>query len=1165
MAGDSIGTARVDIVIDLAQYELAIKRAKNAATGFGADAEAAFDGQSAAAKRAARSLLDFAGNMGKSREEVKLLKAAGMGVDPAIIKAATDEINAYRQGVAATAAEQQKLNALHSEALTWDTERTRQQGGGVDFEEQQRAAQAATRRAEATEALTLALYRQDAAEEALRNADRVAEEERMAQVAWRRAEATDALSIALMREDAAEQAVRNAADQDRDVAAAQAAWRRADAVDVLTAELERQEAAERKLAAGNNFLADLQRQEQQIGKTRVELLEMRAAEMGLTQQAAPLIASMKQKEAELGKYNHQLDQSKRKINEYGLSQKQMEFAMRGVPAQITDIMVSLQGGQAPLTVLLQQGGQLKDMFGGIRPAAAALSSQLLKLITPLSVGAVAIGAIAIAAYKGANELNELNRTAIMTGENMGATGERLGGMAAQLAEATGSLRSATTAAVNAAASTGKFTADQLAIVSGAALALKRDVGTALEDTVAQFEKLRKDPVAAIVELNEKQHFLTAAVYDQVRALAEQGKQQEAATLAMREYAKVVEERTGQARDSVGLLEKAWRNLGAGAKWAWDQMMDIGRTDTLTENIQQQGTKIADTIEQIKQASSSTTLSDTNRTDALRNLRARLVQERAELSKLNRQAAEANRADAKKEATQTANETYTTTQQLIDSQQSKAQQRTRERAKVDAEVDKGVAAARLAGDVALAEKIEAQRAAALKAIDQKYKDPKTGSAKGNNDAQRAALQAFKDQADITNAAIQGNARTTQAAFQANSISAEEYYSKMRQNIAEELASNEKALQGQIDYLRSAKDSINNRRQIGELEADLAKTRAKSATELAVLNEQEAAASKKRKQELEDFTNALRSSEQAQQRNYAAQAAAIGQGAIEAQRVAAVTQLYTEQADKLFQLAVLKERDKPNAAKYAEEEAILRASTERQVQIVEDGFDNMAQARGSWLNGYQRAFQNYQDDMMNIAGQAETYFNDTTQGIEGMLTDLAINGKATVTDLTNTIIKQLIRLGTQKMIVWLMSQFGGGAVGPVQRESIPLTMNAKGNTYSSASLSAYSGQVYNTPQPFAFAKGAGIFAEAGPEAIMPLSRTSDGKLGVQSMGAGGGGIEVNIIGAPAGTTVEERQNENGGMSIDVLLGQIESKMAGNVANGTGPLNTAIRNRYKLRESA
>ncbi len=1164
MANDSIGTARVDIVIDLAQYELAIKRAKNAATGFGEDAEAAFDGQNSAAKRAARSLLEYAGNLGKSREEIKLLKAAGQGVDPAIIQAATDAINAYRQGVANVAREQERLNSLHSEALTWDTERTRQQGTGADFEDQQRAAQAAQRRADATEALTLALYRQDAAEEALRNADRVAEEERAAQVAWRRAEATEALTIALMREDAAEQAVKNAADQERDVAAAQAAWRRAEAVDVLTQELERQEAAERQLAAQNNFLADLQRQEQQIGKTRTEILEMRAAELGLTQQAAPLIASMKQKEAELGKYNTQLDASKRKVNEYGLSQKQLEFAMRGVPAQMTDIFVSLQGGQAPLTVLLQQGGQLKDMFGGIVPAARALGGEVLKLVNVWTVSAAALSALAIAAYKGSQEQNQFAKALALTGNNAGVTVDSLQMMAAAIDNNSSATQASASRAIAAVVSTGRIARENMQIVATAAEEMNRATGKAIDDTVAEFVKLAKDPLKAIYELNEGQNFLTYATYKQIEALVEQGKTQEATTLATQAYANATIDAARNVQENLGLLEKAWKYLKIGASEAWDAMMGVGRNTTAALELQKQmmaNQRDMNALQRSRDPSSGFVLTDAQQ----KQLEAKLMQGYDRIKQLNQQmGAEQLEAD-KALARRNANAAAIETDRLINSQASKAQQRAEAKKAENARIDKAVADARFAGQIELAEQIESKRAAAMAAIEKKYKDPKTGSNRADNDAQRAALQAFKDQADITNAAIQANARTTQAAFQANTITATAYYAQMRKNVAEELAANEKSIQGQIAYLRASKNTVNNRREIGKLEADLAQVRAKAASEQKVLDEQEANTTKKRKQELEDYNNALRSSELALQRNFNAQVDSIGMGTLEAQRVAAITQLYTEQADKLYQLAILKTRNPGNADQYAQEEAALRASTDRSVQIVQDGYDRMDKARGSWLNGYERAFRNYQDDMNNIAAQGEKFFSDTTTGIESMLQDLVINGKASVTDLTNTIIKQLIRLGTQKMIVWLMSMWGGGGIGGVQRESIPITTNAKGNVYNSPSLSAYSGKVYNTPQPFMFAKGAGIFGEAGPEAIMPLSRGSDGKLGVKAGGVGGGSITVNIIGAPEGTKTEERQDENGNTSIDVLIGQIESKMAGNVAAGTGPLNTAFKARYRLRENA
>ena len=79
-----------------------------------------------------------------------------------------------------------------------------------------------------------------------------------------------------------------------------------------------------------------------------------------------------------------------------ISEKQYQAALRGTPAQLTDIFVSLQGGQRPMTVMLQQGGQLKDMFGGIVPAAKALGTTLIGLVNPYTVAAAGTAAMVFA-------------------------------------------------------------------------------------------------------------------------------------------------------------------------------------------------------------------------------------------------------------------------------------------------------------------------------------------------------------------------------------------------------------------------------------------------------------------------------------------------------------------------------------------------------------------------------------------------------------------------------------------------------------------------------------------------------------------------------------------------------------------------------------------------
>ncbi len=112
----------------------------------------------------------------------------------------------------------------------------------------------------------------------------------------------------------------------------------------------------------------------------------------------------------------------KKVDYAGLSYKQYQNSLRGIPAQITDIVVSLQGGMSPLTVLLQQGGQLKDMFNGTIPAIKALSGALLRLlIHPMTLVAgsvlAVIGSFALFESK-ARSINSMLAQVAATGRGM---------------------------------------------------------------------------------------------------------------------------------------------------------------------------------------------------------------------------------------------------------------------------------------------------------------------------------------------------------------------------------------------------------------------------------------------------------------------------------------------------------------------------------------------------------------------------------------------------------------------------------------------------------------------------------------------------------------------------------------------------------------------------
>ena len=272
--------------------------------------------------------------------------------------------------------------------------------------------------------------------------------------------------------------------------------------------------------------------------------------------------------ADLGRFNTDM-------NKTGMTAKATAAALRGVPAQFTDIAVSLQGGQAPLTVLLQQGGQLKDMFGGIGPAAKALGGYILGLVNPFTVAAAAVGVLGLAYYQGSKEQTAFQLSLITTGNASGATTGALAEMAKRIGDTVGTTGQAASALAQLAAS-GKIASSSFEEIAIAAISWEKATGQAVATTVAEFNKLADDPVKAIVELNDKYNFLTASVYQQVRAAQEQGDKQAAAAIAEEAYAKALTERAGNIKQNLGTLERAWNDLAGAAKSGWDAILDIGR-------------------------------------------------------------------------------------------------------------------------------------------------------------------------------------------------------------------------------------------------------------------------------------------------------------------------------------------------------------------------------------------------------------------------------------------------------------------------------------------------------------------------------------------------------------------------------------------------------------
>lgn len=180
------------------------------------------------------------------------------------------------------------------------------------------------------------------------------------------------------------------------------------------------------------------------------------------------------------------------------------------------------------------------------------------------------------------------------------------------------------------------------------------------------------------------------------------------------------------------------------------------------------------------------------------------------------------------------------------------------------------------------------------------------------------------------------------------------------------------------------------------------------------------------------------------------------------------------------------------------------------------------RGDWKAGAVSGWNEYLDAATNTYDAVKNVASSTLTGLSDMLTELMTTGTASVKEFGKSMLKMILEVTNRLMVAYAvqaaMGWISGGASasssGGGQSFAVPsFTPNAKGGVYESSGLSKYVNGVYDSPQYFTFqgaskfAKG-GVFAEAGAEAIMPLTRDSAGRLGVRAQGGGGAKPQVNI---------------------------------------------------------
>lgn len=315
---------------------------------------------------------------------------------------------------------------------------------------------------------------------------------------------------------------------------------------------------EKAAKSGAAFLASLEDQANAIGKTKTELLEMKAAQLGVSAQAAPFIQQLKAQEKQMGLA--------------GLTAGQYRGAMRMLPAQITDVVTSLASGMPIWLVAIQQGGQIKDSFGGISNTFKVLMSYL----TParILIGGVVstVAALAKAGYDAYDSQRTLQKALIMTGGYAGSSATEIKSLVDEIA---GSAAVATSGQIlevaTAVAKTGKFTKDELKTITKATADWVATTGESTEKVIGYFEKIAKDPIKGLAELNESFNFLDKGQLTYIATLEKTKGKIEAVEYATELFAKMMKDRSDEIAESATPLEKMWIDIKQWASEAWEEV------------------------------------------------------------------------------------------------------------------------------------------------------------------------------------------------------------------------------------------------------------------------------------------------------------------------------------------------------------------------------------------------------------------------------------------------------------------------------------------------------------------------------------------------------------------------------------------------------------------
>ncbi|HGZ0451618.1 TPA: phage tail length tape measure family protein, partial [Escherichia coli] len=265
----------------------------------------------------------------------------------------------------------------------------------------------------------------------------------------------------------------------------------------------------------------------------------------------------------------------------GMSVGQYKAAMRMLPMQFTDVATQLAGGQNPWLILLQQGGQVKDSFGGLIPMFRGLAGAVSLPAVGITSLVAATGALAYAWYQGDSTLSAFNKTLVLSGNQSGLTVDRMLALS-RAGQAAGLTFNQAGESLAALVSAGVRGGEQFDAINQSVARFASASGVEVDKVAEAFGKLTTDPTSGLMAMARQFRNVTAEQIAYVAQLQRSGDEAGALQAANEAATKGFDDQTRRLKENMGMLETWADKTGKAFKSMWDAILDIGRPDTAQE-------------------------------------------------------------------------------------------------------------------------------------------------------------------------------------------------------------------------------------------------------------------------------------------------------------------------------------------------------------------------------------------------------------------------------------------------------------------------------------------------------------------------------------------------------------------------------------------------------